>query len=100
MGRRTVATRCARRPRPIHRRLRVESLEPRILLAGDTYLVNFQPSTSPTPTRYLVDSGEVFGLRGDDLSYGWSSPNTDLTRDRNINPDQRLDTLIHFRQNQ
>jgi glucose/arabinose dehydrogenase len=48
------------------------------------------------PNRYLPDTGLVFGDRGDGLSYGWSSDHTDVSRDRGINPDQRLDTLIHF----
>ncbi len=80
--------------------MRVERLEPRLLLAGDTWLVNFQPVEAPIPTRYLADTGLVFGARGGGLSYGWSSSHTDVSRDRNIHPDQRLDTLIHFHQGQ
>ena len=82
------------------RRLRCELLESRMLLAGDTYLINFQFDEVPTPTRYLRDVGAVFGDRGTGLSYGWSSDHTDVSRDRNVNLDQRLDTLIHFHQNQ
>ena len=89
------------------RELRIEPLEQRLLLAGDTYLVNFQsqstgdpPIPTPIPTRYLPDTGLVFGNRGGGLSYGWSSLHTDVSRDRGVNPDQRLDTLIHFHQNQ
>lgn len=37
------------------RRLRCELLESRMLLAGDTYLINFQFDEAPTPTRYLRD---------------------------------------------
>lgn len=81
-------------------RLRVENLEPRLLLAGDTYLVNFQLAGTPVPTRYLADTGQVFGNRGGGLSYGWSSDHTDVSRDRNVVADQRLDTLIHFHQGQ
>jgi glucose/arabinose dehydrogenase len=79
-----------------HRNLRVEQLEQRLLLAGDTYLVNFQLAGSPTPTRYLADTGLVFGDRGGGQFYGWSSDHTDVSRDRNIAADQRLDTLIHI----
>ncbi|MCI0332779.1 MAG: PQQ-dependent sugar dehydrogenase [Planctomycetes bacterium] len=82
------------------RRLRIEALEPRLFLAGDTYLLNFQLAGSPVPTRYLADTGQVFGDRGGGLFYGWSSDHTDVSRDRGINADQRLDTLIHFHQNQ
>ncbi|MBL9162806.1 MAG: PQQ-dependent sugar dehydrogenase [Planctomycetaceae bacterium] len=82
------------------RRLRIESLELRQLMAGDSYLINFQFDEAPSVTRYARDVGAVFGDRGDGLSYGWSSDHTDVSRDRNVNPDQRLDTLIHFHQGQ
>ncbi len=82
------------------RRLGVEPLEQRLLLAGDTYLVNFQPAVSPVPNRYLKDAGEVFGSRGGDLSYGWSIDHTDVALERNLQADQRLDTLVQFHQNQ
>jgi len=82
---------------PQHRRrLGFETLEPRVLLAGDTYLVNFQLASAPVPTRYMVDSGQVFGIRPNGLSYGWSADHTDQARDRGLAADQRLDTLIHI----
>src|SRR5262245_60403359 len=84
----------------VRRTLKIEPLEPRILLAGDTYLVNFQISGATTPNRYLADTGAVFGARGGGLSYGWSTDHTGVARDRNVQPDQRLDTLVHFHQNQ
>ncbi len=71
-----------------------------MLLAGDTHLVNFQLAGATVPTRYLPDVGQVFGDRGGGLFYGWSSDHTDVSRDRGVQPDQRLDTLIHFHQNQ
>jgi glucose/arabinose dehydrogenase len=82
------------------RRLRIESLESRRLMAGDTYLINFQFDEAPSVTRYARDVGAVFGDRGNGLTYGWTSDHTDVSRDRSINPDQRLDTLIHFHQGQ
>jgi glucose/arabinose dehydrogenase len=82
------------------RKLHVETLESRVLLAGDTYLVNFQLAGAPTPARYLVDSGQIYGARPSGLFYGWSTDHTDQSRDRGANPDQRLDTLIHFELNQ
>jgi glucose/arabinose dehydrogenase len=90
----TIASSVTRRRRV--RGLRIEHLEPRILLAGDTYLINFQPDEATPVTRYLVDSGQIFGARGGGLSYGWSSDHTDQARERSAHPDQRLDTLIHF----
>jgi hypothetical protein len=38
----------------------------------------------------------VFGSRGSGFAFGWNADHTDVTRDRNINADQRLDTLCHF----
>ena len=38
----------------LRRQLWIEPLEQRLLLAGDTYLVNFQFASSPTPNRYLI----------------------------------------------
>jgi hypothetical protein len=59
--------------------------------------INFQPAASPAPTGYLVDSGAVFGNRGNGHSYGWNAA-TNETRDRNLasSPDQRYDTLNHM----
>jgi hypothetical protein len=66
---------------------------------------NFQPATAPVPTGYTVDSGAAYS---DTRGFGWitqssvsSSTHTPLdltpnTRDRNIETDQRLDTLIHM----
>ncbi len=82
------------------RRLKFERLEERELLAADTYLINFQLEAALTPTRYAADTGEVFGLRNNGWSYGWSTDHTDVARERNAHADQRLDTLIHFHQNQ
>ena len=65
-----------------NRSLRVEQLEHRLLLAGDTYLINFQLAGAPVPTRYAPDTGQVFGLRSNGWSYGWSSDHTDVSRDR------------------
>jgi glucose/arabinose dehydrogenase len=79
------------------KQLYLELLEPRQLLAGDTYLVNFQIDEATPVTRYLKDIGTVYGSRGGGLSYGWSTNHMDVSRERSANPDQRLDTLIHFK---
>jgi glucose/arabinose dehydrogenase len=73
----------------------VEALEARLCLAAETILINFQADGAITPTRYLPDTGLVFSVQNGQL-YGWSSDHTDVARDREINPDQRLDTLLHF----
>jgi hypothetical protein len=57
--------------------------------------VNFQPAGAVAPSGYLVDGGDVYGTHGA-LSYGWTVSHTTLTRERNANADQRLDTLCHF----
>ena len=47
-------------------------------------------------TRDLRDTGEVFGDRGGGFNYGRSADHTDQARERKLDPDHRLDTLIHF----
>lgn len=79
---------------PSQKHLRMEVLEHRLLLAGDTYLVNFQNDEATTPIRYERDLGDVFGARGNGLSYGWSADHTDRAIERSADADQRLDTII------
>ncbi|MFH1718223.1 MAG: hypothetical protein ABIF19_12795 [Planctomycetota bacterium] len=69
------------------------------LSAGELIKINFQLAGAPVPEGYLPDTGLVFADRGNGYSYGWSQDMTDQTRDRNnaAAPDQRYDTLIHFR---
>ncbi|TWT33997.1 Soluble aldose sugar dehydrogenase YliI precursor [Posidoniimonas corsicana] len=62
--------------------------------------VNFQLDGVPTPVGYLADAGEVYADRGNGWSYGWQSDHTDVSRDRDVNADQRLDTLLHFHDGQ
>ncbi len=53
--------------------------------------MNFQPTASPIPSGYLKDDGSLYSAaRG----YGWTLNLGGQTRDRNLNPDQRLDTLV------
>lgn len=75
-------------------KLHLELLESRLLLAGDTYLINFQNDEATTPSRYLRDTGETFAVRTSGLSYGWSSDHIDQGVERSTESDQRLDTLI------
>jgi hypothetical protein len=64
--------------------------------AGSDIRINFQLDSATTPAGYLEDAGFLFGNRGNGYSYGWSSDHTDVSRDRNNNADQRLDTVIQF----
>lgn len=63
--------------------------------APNAIKVNFQPAGSSVPAGYLVDSGAVYGDRGNGQTYGWNAP-TNETRERNAHPDQRYDTLNHM----
>ncbi|RKY05295.1 MAG: hypothetical protein DRP66_10695, partial [Planctomycetota bacterium] len=62
---------------------------------GGGIYINFQPSGSPVPSGYLVDSGDAYGDRGNGQMYGWDTTVAE-THDRDINPDQRYDTLIQM----
>src|SRR5829696_8340196 len=78
----------------------IEPLESRMLLHGTGFEagINFQKSTPAAPSGYFIDSGQVFGDRGNGLAYGWDADNTASARDRNnsLFPDQRYDTLTHM----
>lgn len=56
--------------------------------------INFQPVAAAVPSGYLADTSELFGDRGNGFTYGWTE-SFDVTRERNTDPDQRLDTLNH-----
>jgi hypothetical protein len=63
---------------------------------GSQVDINYQTAAAAVPAGYLVDSGQTFANRGNGYSYGWSANHTDVVRDREINADQRLDTLSQF----
>ncbi|MFH1215539.1 MAG: hypothetical protein V1706_03455 [Pseudomonadota bacterium] len=58
-----------------------------------SYSINFQPSASPVPTGYIVDSGDSYN---DTRGYGWIQQSLDGTRDRDnpASPDNAYDTNI------
>jgi hypothetical protein len=60
--------------------------------------VDFQPASAPTVAGYLVDSGAVFGNRGNGQVYGWNANTSAGAWDRNSrrSPDQRYDTLVQM----
>ena len=78
------------------RKLNLEMLEARVLLAGDTYLINFQNDEATNPSGYERDLGQVFGLRTNGLTYGWSTDLTIHATERSLEADQRFDTLIQI----
>lgn len=61
-----------------------------------TTKVNFQPAAAATVAGYIVDSGSTYGARSQ--TYGWSIAHADAVFDRNVNADQRLDTLVSIKQ--
>ena len=61
--------------------------------ATGTVKVNFQPASAPVPSGYLVDAGQLYAARNGQ-TYGWTASHTDSVFDRNINADQRLDTVV------
>ena len=56
--------------------------------------INFQPATTAVPAGYLADTGQVFGLRGEQ-TFGWSVDNSANARKRNVHADPVLDSLNH-----
>jgi hypothetical protein len=54
--------------------------------------INFQPSTAPTVSGYLVDSGATYAARNGRV-YGWTASHTARVYDRNYTADQLRDTL-------
>ncbi|MBN2132301.1 MAG: hypothetical protein JW741_22565, partial [Sedimentisphaerales bacterium] len=69
------------------------------IAGASTLKINFQSNGAPIPGGYLPDYGAAFGDRGNGWSYGWDVDNTANARDRNNigAPDQRYDTVNHFR---
>jgi hypothetical protein len=61
--------------------------------------INFQLAGAAIPSGYQPDTGNLFDFRGSGLVFGWNLDHTDVTRERNVNADQRLDTLCHFHAN-
>lgn len=63
----------------------------------DPIRINFQLAGGQIPCGYTADTGRIYG-NYNGLNYGWNKSHADVTRDRNANADQRLDTLAHFHQ--
>jgi fibronectin type 3 domain-containing protein len=74
----------------------MESLEERRLLAFSA-LIDFQPPNVPTQAGYKADTGAVFALRSNGLSYGWNATNnTGIDRNSKKSPNQAYDTFIQM----
>jgi hypothetical protein len=57
--------------------------------------INFQTSTTGTPSGYLADEGAAYGARGNNHTYGWNADNYANARERNApnSPDKLRDTF-------
>jgi N-acetylneuraminic acid mutarotase len=62
--------------------------------------VNFQPDGTAVAPFHRVDSGAVYGVRSNGLTYGWNASNATSIRDRvGITGDRRYDTFNHLQKN-
>lgn len=62
-----------------------------------TIKISFQTKKSRTPDGFLADNGDVYGDRGNGLTYGWTPCNIGNARDYSlIESDTKLATLNHF----
>jgi hypothetical protein len=67
--------------------------------SADVINIDFQKSDtglSLTAPGYEMDCGYLYTNRGNGLAYGWNVNHADYAYHRNINSDQRLDTIIQF----
>lgn len=61
--------------------------------------IDFGPADAPVADGYERDAGEVYGDRGNGLSYGWDQSVAADMRARGRVEDVRYDTLAHFAKN-
>jgi hypothetical protein len=68
-----------------------------IIDPSQTILVNFRSKSAPDVSGSMADIGQVFGDRGNGLSYGWDRDNTANARYRSgLNPnDLRLESFVY-----
>jgi hypothetical protein len=64
--------------------------------AGITANINFQPAGPAAYPGYLVDSGLLYGVRGNGYSYGWNAVTDPRVRNSILSPDGRYDTFVHM----
>jgi len=58
--------------------------------------INFQKSSTATPSGYLSDNGAVYAAKANGYSYGWNADNSANARERSTASDIRFDTFIHM----
>jgi hypothetical protein len=63
-----------------------------------SYHINFSSSTTQVPAGYFNDTGKVYGLQSNGLTYGWNIDNSVNMRDRDSSssPDELHDSLGHM----
>jgi hypothetical protein len=64
--------------------------------AGFLANINFQIAGVTPPIGYFADNGEVYGSRGNGLTYGWNISHGANARNRGGSADLRLSTLCQF----
>jgi hypothetical protein len=74
----------------------LQPLEARELMAFSAH-VDFAPMTASIASGYHSDYGKTYGTRGNGLTYGWNVSNAGQGRERNVNSDQKADTLRQMR---
>ena len=75
----------------------VSSAVPIIVSASFSASINFQPQGVTPPPGYFADTGDVYGNRGNGLTYGWNSSHAQEMRQRKQGADLRLTTLCQVR---
>ena len=60
--------------------------------------INFNSDATEHPAGYVTDTGLVYGLRSNGMTFGWNADNTANARDRDASnsPDELHDGLIHL----
>jgi uncharacterized delta-60 repeat protein len=68
---------------------------------NDPITINFQPAGVTAPAGIQADTGQIFGLRANGLSFGWDADNTANARQRHNNrsPDALFDSFNHMQKN-
>lgn len=59
--------------------------------------INFQATSTPVPSGFIADNGDLFGLKeGCKYPFGWSRDHRSLVQNRSTEPDFLKDSLSHF----
>src|SRR3954470_24214174 len=74
----------------------LQQLEPRQMMAFSAH-VDFAPMSATIASGYHSDYGKTYANRGNGLTYGWNVSNAGQGRERNVNSDQKSDTLRQMR---